>query len=98
MNRILFLTLIMSLSAAMYAQFDRMVLLEEFTQASCGPCASQNPGFNALLQENTDIATSIKYQVWWPGYDPMYEHNTSDVDTRVDYYGITGVPHALMDG
>ena len=77
----------------MYAQFDRMVLKNSPRQAA-DPVPSQNPGFNALLQENTDIATSIKYQVWWPGYDPMYEHNTSDVDTRVDYYGITGVPHA----
>jgi len=80
------------------AQYQRMVLFEEFTQASCGPCASQNPAFNALLDENLDKATSIKYQVWWPGYDPMYEHNEADVDARVSYYGVTGVPAAIMDG
>jgi hypothetical protein len=81
-----------------FAQYQRMVLFEEFTQASCGPCASQNPAFNELLDENLDKATSIKYQVWWPGYDPMYEHNTTDVDNRVAYYGVTGVPNAIMDG
>ncbi len=80
------------------AQYQRLVLFEEFTQASCGPCASQNPGFNALLQDNEIKAISIKYQVWWPGYDPMYFHNTPDVDNRVSYYGVSGVPHATIDG
>lgn len=81
-----------------FAQYERLVLFEEFTQASCGPCASQNPGFNTLLQDNLDKAASIKYQVWWPGFDPMYLQNTPDVDARVSYYGVSGVPHATMDG
>ena len=36
------------------AQSTRLVLAEEFTQASCGPCASQNPTFNNLLNANCD--------------------------------------------
>jgi hypothetical protein len=95
------LTLLVVFGLCVYAadaQYQRLVLFEEFTQASCGPCASQNPGFNALLDDNTDVATSIKYQVWWPGFDPMYLHNTVDVDNRVGYYGVSGVPHATMDG
>lgn len=80
------------------AQYQRLVLFEEFTQASCGPCASQNPSFNTLLQANETKAVSIKFQVWWPGYDPMYLQNSPDVDSRVGYYGVTGVPHGTMDG
>jgi hypothetical protein len=33
-------------------QSQRFVMFEEFTNASCGPCASQNPAFDALLSAN----------------------------------------------
>lgn len=82
-----------------YAQVhNRQVLVEEFTNASCGPCAAQNPNFNALLNNNYDKITAIKYQVWWPGYDPMHEQNPSEVTTRVQYYGVGGVPNGFVDG
>lgn len=73
-------------------------LHEEFTQASCGPCASQNPAFNAVLAANTAKATSLKYQTSWPGVDPMNAQNPTDVQTRVNYYSVNGVPDAIMDG
>lgn len=84
--------------ASVWAQPTRMVLFEEFTQASCGPCASQNPAFNTLLGSNTTKAVAIKYQTSWPGVDPMNAANPSDVATRVTYYGVSGVPWAAMDG
>ncbi len=80
------------------AQSQRMVLIEEFTQASCGPCAAANPGFNTLLSANTTKAVSIKYQTVWPGVDPMNEHNPGDVANRVKYYGVQGVPVGMIDG
>lgn len=80
------------------AQSQRVVLVEEFTQASCGPCASQNPALNATLAANPTKVVSVKYQTDWPGYDPMNEHNPAEVDTRVSYYGVTGVPNVRMDG
>lgn len=86
------------LAGSANAQSQRFVLAEEFTQASCGPCASQNPAFNTLLNGNDTKIIGLKYQVWWPGYDPMYNHNKSDVNARVAYYGINGVPHGLVDG
>lgn len=99
MKKIILLTFVtIGLLQTNFAQYQRMVLFEEFTQASCPPCASQNPAFNALLQDNEDIAVAIKYQVWWPGFDPMYLMNETDVDARVGYYGVSGVPHATMDG
>jgi hypothetical protein len=81
-----------------YAQTQRLVLVEEFTQASCGPCASQNPAFNTLLQANPTKAISIKYQTSWPGVDPMNGQNPTQVATRVSYYGVSGVPHGAVDG
>lgn len=86
------------LSVSAFSQSQRLVLFEEFTQASCGPCASQNPAFNALLTANASKCTSIKYQTSWPGFDPMNLHNPTDVAARVSYYGVNGVPHAVMDG
>lgn len=80
-----------------YSQ-QRMILAESFSQASCGPCAAQNPAFHALLDANTSKIVAIKYQVSWPGYDPMYNQNPSEIDARVDYYGISGVPDRVMDG
>lgn len=81
-----------------FAQSQRLVLVEEFTQASCGPCASQNPAFNALLGSNTTKAISLKYQTSWPGVDPMNAQNPSQVATRVSYYNVSGVPHGVTDG
>jgi hypothetical protein len=80
------------------AQSQRTVLAEEFTQASCGPCAAQNPAFNTLLAANTAKVVSVKYQTSWPGVDPMNAQNPTDVATRVSYYGISGVPDGPMDG
>ena len=80
------------------AQGQRIVLLEEFTNASCGPCAAQNPAFNALIERNRDKVAVIKYQTWWPGYDPMYLSNTAQVRVRTPYYGVNSVPRVLVDG
>nr|MBP6314424.1 Omp28-related outer membrane protein [Chitinophagaceae bacterium] len=80
------------------AQVQRMVLIEEFTNASCPPCAAQNPAFNALLAQNSNKVIPIKYQTSWPGTDPMNAANPSDVATRVAVYGVNGVPMGVMDG
>lgn len=84
------------LSAATNAQ--RLVLIEHFTQASCPPCAALNPALNALLDQNLDKIVAIKYQTSWPGVDPMNAANPTDVQTRVTYYGVDGVPNSLLDG
>ena len=80
------------------AQSQRLVLIEEATNASCGPCASQNPAFDALLNQNRDKITAIKYHWYFPGYDPMHNHNPEENNGRVSYYGISGVPTAAIDG
>src|SRR3954467_14352034 len=86
------------ISALAFGQSQRLVLAEEFTQASCPPCASQNPAFNALLTANASKVTSIKYQTSWPGTDPMNAQNPNEVATRVALYNVSGVPDSPMDG
>ncbi len=80
------------------AQSNTMVMVEEGTQASCPPCASQNPAFDALLDANDDKVVVLKYQTWWPGFDQMYLDNEADVIARVNYYGFNGVPNGLVNG
>lgn len=94
-----FTSLFFALGAlTLVAQTQRTVLLEHFTQASCGPCAVQNPALNATLNTNAGKIVAIKYQVSWPGYDPMNEHNPGQVRSRVDYYDVSGVPSSVLDG
>jgi len=86
------------LAISTIANSQRLVLLEHFTQASCGPCASQNPALNALLDQNGIKIVALKYQTSWPGVDPMNAANPTDVQTRVNYYAVNGVPNSVMDG
>lgn len=92
------LALALLFAVAVSAQHKRRVLIEEFTNASCPPCASQNPGFNAVVSANIQYLTPIKYQTNWPGFDPMNQQTQTDVAPRVTYYGVSGVPNGRQNG
>jgi len=85
---------------------EKRVLIEHFTNASCPPCASQNPKLDALLEEklNEWQVTHVAYHTWWPGTDPMWDFNVAvspnpDLDSnRVRYYGVGGVPNVVLSG
>jgi hypothetical protein len=81
-----------------FGQSQRLVLLEHFTQASCGPCATYNPQINTMLANNPDKFTAIMYHTSWPGYDPMYNHNTVENGARTTYYSVNSVPNSVLDG
>ena len=83
MKKITTLLALACVTSFSFAQSQRLTLLEEFTQASCGPCASQNPALNTLLNANTTKAISIKYQTSWPGVDPMNAQTQAEVGPRV---------------
>ena len=98
LKKLLSISLFAALVLPLWGQHQRRVLIEEFTQASCGPCAAQNPSFNRTLAANADFVTPIKYQTSWPGFDPMNQHNAAEVATRVSYYAVTGVPNGRENG
>ncbi len=98
MKKIALNILLITLTLSGFSQSQRLVLLEHFTQASCGPCAGVNPGLHTLLTANPDKMTSIMYHTSWPGYDPMYNHNTVDAAARTSYYGVNSVPNSVLDG
>ncbi|MBU2650775.1 MAG: hypothetical protein KKA81_07560, partial [Bacteroidetes bacterium] len=98
MKNLVIYALLLIVPFILNGQSQRLVLIEEATNASCGPCASQNPGFDALLDQNRDKIAAIKYHWYFPGYDPMHNHNVTENNARVAYYGINGVPTATIDG
>lgn len=82
-----------------YAQNQRVVVLECFTSATCPPCASANPALDNLVNTNADHLIAIKYHVNWPSPgDPMNLHNPTEVSSRVSYYGVNSVPYSVADG
>ncbi len=82
-----------------FAGIRRSVLLEEGTNTSCGPCASQNPALDAFIAEHFADVVAVKYHAWWPSSsDPMYVANSSENTNRINYYSIYGVPDVVMDG
>ncbi len=87
-------------AAGLYAQAPRVSLIEEFTNASCGPCASQNPTFEHFLAQpvhNSELIP-IVWHVNWPGGDVMNAANPDVYQNRVSLYGIQGVPSAVVNG
>ena len=77
----------------------RNVLFEAYTNASCGPCAQENPSLDAFIAARYDTVCAIKYHTSWPGSgDPMYQFNIPDNTTRTNYYSINAVPTLQIDG
>ena len=57
--------------------------MEYATNASCGPCATSNPGSQAFLEGNYGRMVSIWYHAWWPGSgDPMYVANKPENENK----------------
>lgn len=95
------LTLILFISSLTYSQVTRKVLFEEGTNASCAPCAANNPILITFLQSNPVNTQSIMYHASWPGIDPMYSANpTQNTERIVAYYNMnsSGVPYCNCDG
>ena len=101
MKKILLFILIAGLAAfsgTLFAQAKHFAMFEHFTQASCGPCAAQNPAMQATLNANVGRVHHIAYHTSWPGVDPMNAYNPTQVADRVTYYGVTGVPDVIGQG
>jgi hypothetical protein len=95
----LFLAILFStISFHAFSQARKYVMIEHFTQASCGPCAQQNPVLEGLLTVNRGSIHHIAYHTSWPGVDPMNAYNAPQVADRVSYYGVSGVPDCFMLG
>lgn len=95
---ILFIAVLQGFSVKVIAQAKKYVIFEHFTQASCAPCAQQNPAMQATLNANVGRVHHVAYHTSWPGYDPMNLYNPTQVADRVGYYGVSGVPDVVALG
>ncbi len=82
--------------------YDKLSIIERFTNSSCVPCANiNNAWYNAVTHElvNSGTVAHIVYNGWWPGAnDPMYLLNQSDNTSRINYYGVNAVPWIVVNG
>ncbi len=77
----------------------KQVLFEEFTQASCDPCANAKANVDSVCAKNVPVLNSVRYHVNWPGTDYMNsEIQVPFIGTRVSYYNVGGVPDGKLDG
>jgi hypothetical protein len=94
--------IVIILSNIFYAQEERKVLAEVFTNSHCPLCP---PGHNALesykqSSPNADNINYIYYHMVYPySDDALYRDNQTDSDGRDVYYGPFGsTPKAFFDG
>ncbi len=77
----------------------KTVLLEEFNQASCDPCAAATPNLDSVYVNNIANSIMVRYHVNFPGRDCMDSVTLAPfVSNRLSYYGVSGVPDAQVDG
>lgn len=98
MKKLILGMVVMCFASLVSAQSQRLVFMEEFTQASCPPCEQTTPALNEIVEANADKIVQIRYQTSWPGVDPMNADNPTEVQARVEYYGVDGVPAVFVDG
>lgn len=91
-----FLFLILFVPSLAFAQ--KLVLIEQFTNASCGSCANYTPQVVQYADENSDKVQLITYHGPYPGRDSMYTENSEDIDIRMSYYELFSVPSSIIDG
>lgn len=101
MKKIIF-TFFLFVSFISVQAYDKLSVVERFTNCSCGPCATiNNSWYNATtanLLANGSI-THIIYNVDWPSpTDPMHVLNAVDNNQRRGYYGVNSVPWICVNG
>ncbi|MBL7911528.1 MAG: T9SS type A sorting domain-containing protein [Bacteroidia bacterium] len=80
------------------APAQRIVLIEQFTNSGCPPCAASTPPVFNYVNNNPADVVAIGYHTSYPYSDSMYFENPVESNARVSYYGSFGVPQSFVDG
>lgn len=90
----------LSLSARADAQFQRVVLLEEYTSVTCVPCATAGRNLNDILAGSPPNIVSIRYHTnFFPvPEDRFFEANKEENAARKAFYDWSAMPRVRIGG
>lgn len=74
------------------------MLIEQFTNSGCPPCASNTPIVAAYVNANPSNVLMLSFHTSFPYLDSMYHENPLQSDQRVAFYNVSGVPTSRVDG
>ncbi len=82
------------------AESGRPVLLESFTNVSCGPCAEVNPMLYSLVDGlGPSGAVLMEFHTSFPSpIDPFYLEQRAVIDYRTSLYQVSQAPWLLVEG
>jgi hypothetical protein len=99
---LLFLALLVCFAPQIHSQDNvpaKRVFFEALTNASCVPCANNDPLLQAFIDTKGDSIVTVKYHGNFPGFDPMYNDNPVQNSARYGtYYGMNASPWLNADG
>ena len=99
MKNIITLIVIALTSLGSFAQVERTLVVEHFTNTKCSTCASRNPALFDLLDEYPEVL-HISYHPSSPYSTCIFsQHNPAENDGRTNFYGIYGgTPRVVLQG
>lgn len=79
---------------------EKVVMIEDFSNVSCGPCVASNKILKSLKNSYTnEKIVVIKYATNFPSpVDPMHLESPGDSKTRMAFYNILFTPTIIVDG
>lgn len=77
---------------------QRKVLIEQFTNSGCPPCANNTPVVASYVNSNPNDFLMLSYHTSFPYQDSMYYENAIQSIHRVTFYSIPSVPYSVVDG
>lgn len=100
MHAIILLSLFFFLHTSLFSQSSpkRLVLIEEFTSATCGPCVDADKVLKVVAKLDSGII-ALKYHLNIPSPgDPFYKANPTHNDARGTLYAIPALPASRVNG
>lgn len=100
-NKIYLALVLLGVGFPAWAQYqsNNIVLVEEFTNQGCTPCAAFAPCLDSCISRHLTDVAFLTYHVGFPSAsDHIYVLNKEQNESRFAYYGLSGVPTIVFNG
>lgn len=99
MRKSLLLLLLLGIVVLATNAQKKLVVIEEFTNSGCGPCAAFAPVLDNVVNNRLCDVIAIKYHGSYPNpKDPFLLENKVDIQQREQFYSINSYPTTLYNG